>query len=233
MKKSKNKKNNQVWEGFDDCPICRAMKDGTANNLEGLEKAFKEAEKRDATRMVMRPVNKDDLYYDAMEMVDMGDYKTAEKLLIQARDMDPEYVQTYIGFTSVYGVSGQKEKAHKNIQIAYEKTQKQFPKWPRKMSWLDLENRAYLRAIQYMADLKADAGNKEEAIELYRLILKLNPNDNQGVRYLLAGLYAGKSGEEINKMFEDGNKKQNWNKLEQLVDIENKKHVFWKKSRGL
>lgn len=39
----KNKKNE--WEGFDDCPVCRAMKNGEANSLEGLMKAFKEAEK--------------------------------------------------------------------------------------------------------------------------------------------------------------------------------------------
>lgn len=44
MKKEKNK--NDEWEGFDDCAICRAMKNGEANDMEGLMKAFKEAEKK-------------------------------------------------------------------------------------------------------------------------------------------------------------------------------------------
>lgn len=233
MKKTKNnKKSAQVGEGSNDCPICRAMKNGTADNLEGLRKAFKEAEKRNS-RMVMRSANKDDLYYDAMEMVLSGDYKTAEKLLIQAREIDPEYVQTYIGFVSVYSTSGKNEKASQNIKIAFEKTQKLFPTWPRKLSWLDLEKRAYLRAIQYRADLYVETGDKEKAIELYRLILKFNPNDNQGVRYILAGLYAGKNGEEINDMFDYGNINQNWDKLEKMVEIQNRKHVFWKQPRGL
>lgn len=34
------------WEYFDDCPICQAMKNGTADTLEGLVNAFKEAKKK-------------------------------------------------------------------------------------------------------------------------------------------------------------------------------------------
>jgi tetratricopeptide (TPR) repeat protein len=98
------------------------------------------------------------------------------------------------------------------------------------MSWLDIENRAYLRAIQWQAELYQNKGDTEKAIELYRLLLKLNPNDNQGVRYTLAGIYAGISGEKINKMFDQGNKKQNWSKLEKLVVTQNKKYHFWNKS---
>ena len=43
MKKDKNKKDE--WEGFDDCAICQAMKNGKANNAEDLMQAFREAEK--------------------------------------------------------------------------------------------------------------------------------------------------------------------------------------------
>ena len=39
--KKKNKKDE--WEGdCDDCAICRAMKNGEADSMEGLMKAFKE-----------------------------------------------------------------------------------------------------------------------------------------------------------------------------------------------
>jgi len=94
-----------------------------------------------------------------------------------------------------------------------------------------MDNRAYMRAIQYRADLYADDGEKEKAIELYRLLLKMNPNDNQGARYTLSGLYAGISGEEINRMFDEGNEKQNWDKLENLVAEQNGKHKFWKEPK--
>ena len=45
MKKDNNKNKKDEWEDFDDCAICQAMKNGTANNAEGLMKAFQEAEK--------------------------------------------------------------------------------------------------------------------------------------------------------------------------------------------
>lgn len=46
MKKQKNKNKKDEWEGFDDCLICQAMKNGEASNMDGLMKAFKEAEKK-------------------------------------------------------------------------------------------------------------------------------------------------------------------------------------------
>jgi len=174
--------------------------------------------------------NVNDLYYDAMELLDgtQSDVKRAEKLLMRALKIDAHNTQTHIGFSNVYGILKNKKKAEKHIKVAYDEVVKKFPRWPRRMEWGDMDNRAYMRAIQYRADLHADAGEKEKAVELYKLLLKLNPNDNQGVRYTLSGVYAGISGEEINDMFDEGNAKQNWDKLEILVKTQNAKHKFWK-----
>jgi len=171
-----------------------------------------------------------DLYYDAMECLENGKSggKQALKLLESALKIDKDYVQTYIGLISTYGVLGKKDKESEMTKVAFEKTLKEFPKWPKRMEWGYLENRAYLRAIQYMADLYWDNGKDDKAIGLFRLLLKLNPNDNQGVRYEIAGLYVGLNGEDINKMFDDGNKNQDWSTLNKLVFEQNKKHKFWK-----
>lgn len=177
--------------------------------------------------------NINDLYYDAMELLngDRNDAKKAEKLLLKALKLDKHNVQTHIGFAHVYGSLKNKKKAEEHIKKAYEATVKKFPVWPKRMEWGDMDNRAYMRAIQYMADLSADQEEKERAIELYRLLLKLNPNDNQGVRYTLSGIYAGINKEEINAMFDEGNEKQNWDKLENLVKTQNAKHKFWKEPK--
>lgn len=65
------------------------------------------------------------------------------------------------------------------------------------MEWGDIDNRAHMRALQYMADLFWDDKDYEKAIELFRLLLRLNPNDNQGVRYEIAALYAGLNGDNV------------------------------------
>lgn len=52
--------------------------------------------------------------------------------------------------------------------------------------WGILETRPYMRARQGLALALWELGEKGEAIEHYQQMLHLNPNDNQGVRYLLA-----------------------------------------------
>jgi tetratricopeptide (TPR) repeat protein len=51
--------------------------------------------------------------------------------------------------------------------------------------WGHLETRPYMRARLGLAQVLRDVGNDDEALAHYRELLRLNPNDNQGVRYLL------------------------------------------------
>ncbi len=51
--------------------------------------------------------------------------------------------------------------------------------------WGISETRSYMRARLGVADALNAIGRTEEGIEHYRDLLRLNPNDNQGVRYAL------------------------------------------------
>jgi tetratricopeptide (TPR) repeat protein len=53
--------------------------------------------------------------------------------------------------------------------------------------WGFLETRPYMRARAGLASMLLKLGDIEGALSHYRDMLKLNPNDNQGIRYLLAG----------------------------------------------
>lgn len=55
--------------------------------------------------------------------------------------------------------------------------------------WGMLDTRPYMRALQALAEALAGAGRTEEAAQTFERMLALNPNDNQGVRYALLGLY--------------------------------------------
>jgi tetratricopeptide (TPR) repeat protein len=52
--------------------------------------------------------------------------------------------------------------------------------------WGHLETRPYMRARLGLAQILRALGKDDEALSHYRELLRLNPNDNQGVRYLLA-----------------------------------------------
>ncbi len=54
--------------------------------------------------------------------------------------------------------------------------------------WGVLETRPYMRARQGLAQCLWEAGRHEEAADHYRDMIRLTPNDNQGVRYSLATL---------------------------------------------
>jgi len=53
--------------------------------------------------------------------------------------------------------------------------------------WGFLETRPYMRARLGLALTLLKLGEEEAAIEHFQAMLKLNPNDNQGIRYLLLG----------------------------------------------
>jgi tetratricopeptide (TPR) repeat protein len=52
--------------------------------------------------------------------------------------------------------------------------------------WGVLETRPYMRARASLAECLWLKGERSAAIDHYQALLKLNPNDNQGLRYLLA-----------------------------------------------
>jgi tetratricopeptide (TPR) repeat protein len=56
------------------------------------------------------------------------------------------------------------------------------PEWVGRF-WGILETRPYMRARQRLAEVLYHLGDQEAAIEHYQEMLRLNPNDNQGLRY--------------------------------------------------
>jgi tetratricopeptide (TPR) repeat protein len=65
--------------------------------------------------------------------------------------------------------------------------------------WGLLETRPYMRARLALAQCLWQAGDRDEAIAHYRDMLRLNPGDNQGIRYILASclLDAGRDDEVV------------------------------------
>lgn len=170
-------------------------------------------------------------YYDGMEAVSTGNFKVAKKLFKECLERKPGFVGGYEGFMAIAALTGNKAQESKFADLAYAAVKKKFPKWPRRMIWGEIENRPYMRVISHKAAMYHERKEYQEAEEMYRLLLRLNPNDNQGVRYLIADMFSGKTPQDVNDMFDEGNKKQNWDKLEKMVARENAIHKFWKPPR--
>jgi len=83
--------------------------------------------------------------------------------------------------------------------------------------WGLIETRPYMRARHGLAQTLWDKGLRDEAMTHYRDMLRLNPNDNQGIRYLLIDclLILGRDGEAaklIKRYKEDGSAAWSWSR---------------------
>jgi tetratricopeptide (TPR) repeat protein len=70
--------------------------------------------------------------------------------------------------------------------------------------WEHLETRPYMRARLAFAQALQELGHEQEALDHYRELLRLNPNDNQGVRYLLVpALLERGDGDEADRLLRE------------------------------
>jgi len=171
--------------------------------------------------------NQHDYYYDAMEYLNAGDADGAIRLLRKALEIDNHSVEAYVGLAKAYRYKENNKKVRENAELAFAETKRVFTKWPECLIWGQIENRQYLRAVEYMAFAHWIAQEQTSAEELFKLLLRLNPNDNQGARFSLAGFYAGLPPESVDDLIEEGNRKQDWSAIDTLLEEQNKIHNFW------
>ena len=101
-------------------------------------------------------------------------------------------------------------------------------KWPGKLEWGIWENRPILQAIQGLALIHWREYEIEEAKKLFVFLLKLNPNDNQGIRYCLSAIYKGLTWEDFGKIEDKCADKGNYQELDNLLIEQNEAYKFWK-----
>ncbi|MCF6296720.1 MAG: tetratricopeptide repeat protein [Flavobacteriaceae bacterium] len=171
-----------------------------------------------------------DLIYEAYEQ----SASKAKKLIKQALELDPNNVDAYNYLASIEKDIDKAIKQYEKAIKAGEKTLgKKFFKEEKGYFWGMLETRPYMRAKAGLADCLYAKNEFDKAIGIYTEMLDLNPNDNQGVRYLLSTLYLRtnnfKKFNDLNKKYDEyGNAVSNFNialsqfKQEKQSEISNK-----------
>jgi tetratricopeptide (TPR) repeat protein len=169
-------------------------------------------------------------YYEAMELLqseDMGGAIRALQILEQGYKLEPDLIDLQLGYIEAYNTLGIHASVAAHIEQAYAMVRDAFPRWPKRLEWGEVENRGYLRALQAKADWEWEYGAAEDARTIYEQILKLNPHDNQGVRYCIAAIYADLRGQDLDALWAQANEKQDFSGPEKLLVVQNKKYHFW------
>src|SRR5579872_5994336 len=101
--------------------------------------------------------------------------------------MDPNFYDPYLTASDILFSMGQDMEAEAILHEAYCRALLTIVdlkgRWPKEMFWGFLENRHIMRALERQALFYWQAGKVDEALDIFRQLLQVNPNDNQGVRH--------------------------------------------------
>ena len=135
-----------------------------------------------------------DLVYEAYDLP----VEKAKKLIKQALELDPDNADAYNYLASIEDDIDKAIKLYEKAIKAAEKTLgKKFFEEEKGYFWGLVETRPYMRAKAGLADCFYVKDEDDKAIEIYEEMLELNPNDNQGIRYMLSTLLLEKG--DLNK----------------------------------
>ena len=129
----------------------------------------------------------DELYLQALNSASLND---AIQLAKAAVELDPGHVDAWVllgelaptACDSIQYFDRAINVGREQIGDEYENLIDHF--------WTVLSTRPYMRALCGLANAKADCGKVDAAIADLQTLLRLNPNDNQGCRYMLAAILA-------------------------------------------
>ncbi len=125
-----------------------------------------------------------ELIYDAFEQ---SDPKKRARLARKALDLSPDCADAYVLLAEL--ADGRKEALSLYEQAVAAGERALGPETFREDAghfWGLLETRPYMRAREGLAHALWALGRREEAVSHVQDMLRLNPNDNQGLRYTLA-----------------------------------------------
>lgn len=142
-------------------------------------------------------------FYDLMES-DISAKKMA-KGLKEMIDEDPDFFDSYITLADLYYHNGWNKEGKKLLKEAQERAMMRIAdakgNWPKSMEWGFLENRHLMRAIERYGVLCWELEKIDEALDIFRRLLRMNPRDNQGARHNILAIRLGLGVKEWQKPF--------------------------------
>ncbi len=135
---------------------------------------------------------------------DLTDNQVLKKMqtLIKA---DPDFLDPYLVASEILFSRKRDVVASALIKEAYARALATIVdlkgNWPKEMLWGYLANRHIMRAIEAYALLCWEDGYLNEALDIFRRLLRVNPYDNQGMRYNILAIRKGLNFEKWKKPF--------------------------------
>ncbi len=125
------------------------------------------------------------LFDDGMEDWWAGDRRAACRLLRRVLKADPRHVDARVHLAIDAESRSRLKEGERLLDEAIELGRRDLHYEGDLVEWGWLENRPWLRALGNRALLHGRRGQWEESLRIHREMLRLNPGDNQGARWLV------------------------------------------------
>lgn len=134
---------------------------------------------------------KDEAQQIAFDAMEAESEAQARKLAKHALALDPDCVDALVVMTELDAHTPKEEieGLQRAVAAGERSLGASFIRENTGNFWLLIETRPYMRALAQLAEALRAQGIGLDAIRIYERMLELNPNDNQGVREPLLGLY--------------------------------------------
>lgn len=127
-------------------------------------------------------------FNDALDAYDDGDHEEAEALIRAIVDECPTHIDAlhHLGMF-LHGRDALESYVYCQaaVSIGLQALPATFRWDTAKLSWLELDNRPFMRAYHTLAVHRMEQGAWQDAIVILKRLLAVNPGDNQGARCLL------------------------------------------------
>jgi len=147
-------------------------------------------------------------YYDLYEEYDGKNAESMKRQLKQLIEKDPDFLDSYLFLYEILQDDGNFHEAEKVLNEAYGRALKMITdkkgNWPDILEWGLLENRHIIRTIFNKAISLWRNKEIDNALDLFRKLLKTNPGDNVGARDYILAIRMGMSFEKFEKRFNKG-----------------------------
>ena len=211
---SKNKNTDRMKSEKDLAKHKEEIKKQGFERIDDIEDFLQNFQKKlldDLPKRTDKKGRSEDLVFEAYQQSE----SKGKELIKQALELDPNNADAYNYLASIEKDIDKAIVLYEKAIKAGEKTLgKKFFEEEKGYFWGMPETRPYMRAKAGLADCLYAKNEIDKAIEIYEEMLELNPNDNQGVRYLLSTLLLGKSDLTKYKLFIENHEEEDcavWN----------------------
>ncbi len=169
-------------------PSLIALRDSIGRLLASEHESVAHAPAKEINVIHLTPVANrpaDDAFHAGMEHWWAGDRRRAVRSFRHALELDPQHADAH-NHLGIVSLEARKLKAaERHFRAAIDGGQRHLERDGAEVHWGFIENRPYLRGLANLALVLAEQRNWAEALAIHKQMLRLNPNDNQGIRYLL------------------------------------------------